>query len=579
MGALGIFAIQQSSANTRELAAQIAGVAADYAASSVDPALLPAIVEGAEGTEEYKTILNALYKVMSTNPIFFAYTLTTDGTNVYNGVVAGFEEKIGTKSTVVYSHVEPAFNGTTVQDKTIHKTAYGHLINSYVPIKDDTGKVIAILGCAYNAADVTKKAETLSNIVIAAMIIGVVLMSALCYVLVQRVTKPLASATKIIRDVRECNLREYKNLSVPNNEIGDIIHDSVSMSDSLRLIINDIREMLDQMGHGNFLVKSTCEESYIGAYSEILASINEISSRLRETLSEIYLSSQQVNTGAEQIAAGAQTVSQGATEQASAVEELTASVEEVAAQTSRNAKNAGKANELAINAMNNAKNGDAQMCEMLKAMDAINISSGNISKIIKVIDDIAFQTNILALNAAVEAARAGQHGKGFAVVAEEVRTLAAKSANAAKETTDMIEGSIRNVEAGIKIANDTAGALKKIVTEVSNAAELVGAIADASNEQSQGIEQISQGITQVSQVVQMNAAISEESAAAGEELASQANQLKDVVSIFKINQSNELRSPEQTVNRMDPEEKPASKALADDMSRKHISLSGDFGKY
>lgn len=284
------------------------------------------------------------------------------------------------------------------------------------------------------------------------MIIGVILMSALCYMLVQRVTKPLASATKIIREVRDCNLHEYTDLSIPNNEIGDIIQDSVSMSDSLRLIIHDIGEMLDQMGRGNFLIKSSCEENYTGAYSEILASINEISSRLQETIFKIILSSQQVNMGAEQVATGALTISQGATEQASSIEELTASVEEIAAQTSLNAQNAAKANELAINAMNDAKNGDAQMSQMLKAMDAINISSSNINKIIKVIEDIAFQTNILALNAAVEAARAGQHGKGFAVVAEEVGTLAAKSALAAKETTDMIVGSIRNVEAGIKIA-------------------------------------------------------------------------------------------------------------------------------
>ncbi len=172
---------------------------------------------------------------------------------------------------------------------------------------------------------------------------------------------------------------------------------------------------------------------------------------------------------------------------------MTAAITEIAAQTRQNAANANQANELALNARDNAAQGNEQMQEMLDAMEGINESSANISKIIKVIDEIAFQTNILALNAAVEAARAGQHGKGFAVVAEEVRNLAARSASAAKETTDLIEGSIRKVQSGTKIANDTAQALNKIVEGVSQAAVLVGDIAVASNEQATGIAQVDQG--------------------------------------------------------------------------------------
>ena len=229
-----------------------------------------------------------------------------------------------------------------------------------------------------------------------------------------------------------------------------------------------------------------------------------------------------------------QALSQGSTEQASSIEEITSSMTEVAAQTKENATNANQANELAIVAKDNAVSGNQQMQEMLKAMAEINDSSANISKIIKVIDEIAFQTNILALNAAVEAARAGQHGKGFAVVAEEVRNLAARSANAAKETTAMIEGSIKKVDMGTKIANETAQALNKIVGDVTKATQLVGGIAAASNEQASGISQVNLAIEQVAQVVQTNSATAEESAAASEELSGQAEILKQIVSKFKL---------------------------------------------
>jgi methyl-accepting chemotaxis protein len=243
---------------------------------------------------------------------------------------------------------------------------------------------------------------------------------------------------------------------------------------------------------------------------------------------------EQVSAGAAALSDSSMSLSQGATEQASSVEQLTASLENIASQTSRNAQNAEMANKLANNAKAHADKGNEHMKDMLNAMDEINGSSKNINKIIKVIDDIAFQTNILALNAAVEAARAGQHGLGFAVVAEEVRTLAAKSASAASETTELIENSIKKVKAGTAIANETAKALSTIVEEVEKAAKLVAAIATASKEQAAAIEQINQGIIQVSQVVQANAATSEESAAASQELSGQAAQLKEIVGAFKI---------------------------------------------
>lgn len=302
-----------------------------------------------------------------------------------------------------------------------------------------------------------------------------------------------------------------------------------------RLISRPIRELVTgatQIADGdlNVNIKATTKDE-IGV---LAANFSTMAEQINDVMVTITAASEQVAAGSKQVSDSSMSLSQGATEQASSIEELTASIEEIATQTKHNAESADQANRLAEMAQDNAAKGNEQMQEMQKAMVEINQSSSNISKIIKVIDEIAFQTNILALNAAVEAARAGQHGKGFAVVAEEVRNLAARSANAAKETTAMIESSIKKVEDGTTIANETAIALNKIVEGVTEVAVLVNNIAVASNEQAAGIEQINQGISQVSQVVQSNSATSEESAAASEELSSQAEMLKQSVSRFKL---------------------------------------------
>jgi methyl-accepting chemotaxis protein len=263
------------------------------------------------------------------------------------------------------------------------------------------------------------------------------------------------------------------------------------------------------------------------AFDKMTLNINNV-------MTNINAASDQVASGSRQLSDSSMSLSQGATEQASSIEELTASVEEISSQTKSNADHADKAKTVVEETYTFAQHGNNQMEEMVKAMGDINESSTNISKIIKVIDDIAFQTNILALNAAVEAARAGQHGKGFAVVAEEVRNLAARSADAAKETTTLIEGSIKRVANGTNIATSTSEALTKIVNGVSEATTLISEISVASNEQSLGVDQINLGLTQISDVVQTTSATAEETAAASEELSGQADMLKAQVANFKL---------------------------------------------
>jgi methyl-accepting chemotaxis protein len=312
----------------------------------------------------------------------------------------------------------------------------------------------------------------------------------------------------------------------------DIIQGVNVTLDSILTPVNNIREKLGRMATGD--LTAYVEEVYEGDHGALKDALNRTLDGLNDLLGQVTTAANQIATSSQQVASAAQDLSQGASEQAATIEEISAQMSQITTQTQQNAENATQANQLAVTARDGARTGDERMNEMLAAMREIEEASNNISKIIKVIDEIAFQTNLLALNAAVEAARAGVHGKGFAVVAEEVRNLAARSARAAKETTEMIEGSIKKVALGTNIARDTATALGSIVQDVGKVTDLVAEIAAASNEQAEGINQINSGLDQVNQVTQRNTATAEESAASAEEMSGQTAEMQRMVGTFTL---------------------------------------------
>ena len=296
--------------------------------------------------------------------------------------------------------------------------------------------------------------------------------------------------------------------------------------------VDEIAEKLLLLSHGELNVTITNE--YLGSFASIKDSFNAIATTLNKTMSEISSAADQVLSGAKQISASAADLANGAQEQASSVQELNATIDVVNQQTHQNAANATTASELSSNTAANAQQGNASMKEMLAAMSQIKESSGEISKVIKAIENITFQTNLLALNASVEAARAGDHGKGFGVVADEVRSLAGHSATSAAETNSLIATSISRVESGSEIAESTAVSLDMIVSNVNEVSSIINNIATSSQEQAEAIAQISEGLSQISRVTQSNSAVSEETAAASEELNSQAEVLQQLVSYFKL---------------------------------------------
>ena len=430
--------------------------------------------------------------------------------------------------------------------------------------------IIAMLGGAlYSVIHASKldglEAEKFSRIcsgfILFEVVVLVIFMTAIVSFVLRSVRVNLTMIESASKELANGSATE-KLEKINNDEFGAVI------DEFNRLIYNNKEEaaVMEEVADGNLMVdvKPKSDRDLLGN------SLKQLVEHNRASLLQIREGAVQVEISAGEVASASEALAQGSTEQASAIEQITASIDDIAEKTKNNAKKADEAADLVSKAIVSMKKGNEQMEEMVSAMNEINVSSENISKIIKVIDDIAFQTNILALNAAVEAARAGDAGMGFAVVAEEVRNLAAKSSAAAAETAEMIEDSIKKIHMGTSIADDTMKSIEEISIVVSESENIINGIAEASNYQATAIEQIDQAVSQVSQVVSNNSATSEECAAASLELSSQAKRMRDLLSVYQLDGSN--RTSETGYSK-------TNYSSTSHRNEQIISLGEGFGKY
>lgn len=421
----------------------------------------------------------------------------------------------------------------------------------------------------YKMENPTKSLSIYGIWCIVMFLISAVIMTIITYTLLKTIRVSIEAIRGAESQILEGKIEHIKLEKYANDEFGEIIDVFKLMSDNMVEQARIVQTVAD--GDLTINIKPKSNEDLMGN------SLEKLVTRNHHALVNIRDAAYQVMTSASQVASASEALAQGSTEQASAIEEITASIDDITVKTKQNAVEAENAAKLMGNALEDVKVGNQQMNDMIKAMTEINAASESISKIIKVIDDIAFQTNILALNAAVEAARAGDAGMGFAVVAEEVRNLAAKSAAAAAETADMIEDSIRKVHSGSEIAEKTAKALELISEVVNESEQIVSGIADSSNYQATAISQIDQAVEQVSQVVQSNSSTSEECAAASKELSGQADRMKGLLAVYKFD-DNSYNYNMSLYNQS--YDFGGTKSLAvNNRNEQIISLTDGFGKY
>ena len=384
-----------------------------------------------------------------------------------------------------------------------------------------------------NTVEDSVKITNMSMIILSVItVIAIILAIIICAIVTRMIVYPVQQVEEAMQGLARGEMSQTLEYD-SGDEFGSLVGSVKETCSVLENVVSDLSRLLDEMSSGNFDLFAN-DEYYRGDFEPLLAAIRKMNRSLSTTMRQINDASDQVASGADQVSSGAQALSQGATEQASSVEELAATINDISREVNNTAENAREASAKVMEAQTKLSTSNEQMQDMIAAMGEISQKSGDIGKIIKTIEDIAFQTNILALNAAVEAARAGEAGKGFAVVADEVRNLASKSAEAASNTTTLIEGTILAVENGTNIVDRTAAAISETVESTRSAVTYVDKISTAAVSQAEAVNQVTMGMDQISSVVQTNSATAQESAAASEELSSQSQLMKSLVGRFQL---------------------------------------------
>ena len=526
--------------DTIRMHAEKAKSIAQSVALAADPDAFVSVLQTQQKNDFWYRYKEYVNQILLENELEYLYVLDTSVTSHVTYFAEGYQTNTepemdlgSTEDADAYAEemMQTIKDGQPSMTGLYDSEGFGYMVSGFAPIKNAAGQVVGVVGADIDLTDVMTSSNSFGLFIIIIVVLLCIGMGVFMSVYVRRtVGKPIRALTNAADHIAQGNV----NITMQahsQDELGQLVNAFNRMTASA----NEQASVMDALADGDL----TVQVSSRGEHDRTNMAMQRMVENLSHMFSDINNSTLQVSMASKQIANGAQSLAQGATEQAAAVDALSLSISEVSDKTRLNADRAEQAAVLANTIKDNAEKGSRQMSEMIEAVQAIEKASQSINQVINAIDDIAFQTNLLALNASVEAAHAGQQGAGFAVVAEEVKNLAEKSSESARNTSALIADSISKTTLGVRIANDSYQSLNQIVSGIYESSRIIEEIAQSSEEQNSAISQINRGIEQVAQVVQLNSATAEESAASSHEMSSQANSLERMVAQFRLQEGKE----------------------------------------